>query len=125
MRNLEAAAKVNRYQERRSFHPLTCGKCPPPWRDDFPLHAEAVGTEAVVLYCPFCDYTQTMTPDLVENVVAMADMPNWQELFVARPATSEAEHHIAEAPATNQEASPCSVPPATSDQQHSQQERSL
>lgn len=87
-RAAEAAEKINRYQRRGAFHPLTCGNCGMPERNERPLVASNVGPD-VVLTCPLgCGYRQVMDADLIENVVSMADMPTWQESLAHHRSTA-------------------------------------
>lgn len=67
----DAAASVNGYQKGWG-HPLTCGSCQPPERDELPLVAHMDG-DLVVLTCPMCYYRQVMTDDLLRTVVAMSN----------------------------------------------------
>ncbi len=48
------------------FHPLTCGTCEPPERDEFPLVPWLTHNHKVVLICPLgCYYVQSYIPDVV------------------------------------------------------------
>ena len=75
MEGQAAADQVNKVQACGWVHPLTCGTCEPPERDERPLVAHWVD-DAVLLRCPICGvYEQVMSADLLGIFLSLSGEP--------------------------------------------------
>ena len=84
------ADAVNRYQRSGRFHPFTCGPCPTPVRDEFPLvaHEETTpeGETVVVLTCPRdCGWRQVLSAERVEGIELVMDAPTSMFPWLTNP----------------------------------------